>query len=284
MRERMERAAWIAEVETTGAQLRRLCNKKTGREILWSGDPQIWSGTAPVLFPVVGRLRNGAYRWQGREYRMPKHGFARDSVFTVQEATAETLVLVLQDSPQTREIYPFAFRLELAFRLQERGVRVEYTVDNPAKDALWFTLGSHPGFALPVAQEPYRVVFAQQETLELFRLRDGLLETAGQPYLCKQTEIALTPELFARDALIFKDIASRKISVVDRAGNVCVTLDTGGAPHLGIWAKEGAPYVCLEPWFGYDDPVDATGELTQKPGMIRLAPGGRFTTFYEITA
>lgn len=273
---------FTAEIETTGAELRRLYDARTQDEVLWSGDPAIWSGVAPVLFPVIGRLRGGVYRYQGREYQMPKHGFARACEFVVARQEADALTLELSDSPQTREVYPFAFRLRLTFTLSATGLCVGYEVLNTGAQTLWFSLGSHPGIRLPQEGGPYRLVFDRPQTLEVFQLNDGLLQTEGRPYLANETTIELTPSLFANDALIFKNVTAQSVTVADFAQRRRIRVTTGGAPDLGIWAKEGAAYVCIEPWYGYDDPADADGDLTHKPGIRNLPSGDAFTTAYTI--
>lgn len=280
MRIVFENHRFQAEVDTLGAELRRLRDCVKGEELLWQGDPAVWSGSAPVLFPVVGRLREGGYRHKGQRYEMPKHGFARSSEFAVTRQEGDVLTLELRESPQTLQIYPFAFSLQITFRLLAAGLRVEYAVRNPAATELFFTLGSHPGLCLPPEGGPYRIEFDEPETLAVFRLEGDLLSTQSEPFMRGERIIPLTPDTFARDALIFKNISSRRIGVVGQQRAVYV--DTSGAPHLGLWAKAGAEYVCIEPWYSYDDAADVSGELSEKPGILTLAPYARFTTAYTI--
>lgn len=268
------------EVDTVGAELRRVYDRRHDDELLWPGDPAFWPGSAPVLFPIVGRLKGQTYTYQNHSYSMRTHGFARSLEFSVQRQLPDLLTLSLGDSPQTLAQYPFRFRLELTFRLEGAQVRVEYRVWNSGDEAMYFTLGSHPGVALPVQGAPYRVAFSEIESLDLFRIRDEVLTTSGKPFLQGGREIVLASELFVEDALIFKDIRSKTVRVCDRDGRRVVRIDTGGAPHLGIWTKPGAPYICIEPWFSYDDPADVSGRLEEKPGILRLEAGAEFRTFY----
>ncbi len=278
----LENNGWKASVNTLGAQLRRLYNPECGREVLWCGDAFVWSGVAPVLFPVIGRLRNQGYRHNGKAYRMEKHGFARTQEFTVKEQSLNRLVLVLKENNYTLECYPFAFSLEATITLEEGALGFSYRVDNNSPESMPFSLGSHPAFALAPENAPYSIVFNNKESLAVFSLVDDLLTVEGKPYLAAADKIELTPEIFRDGALIFKNIKSDKISIDDKNGRRLVSVETGGTPDLGLWAMPGAEYVCIEPWFGYDDDINGGGELSKKTGIINLPVGESFTTAYKI--
>ncbi len=271
-----------AEISPVGAELRRVFHKKRSDELIWSGDPAVWQGTAPILFPIVGRLRNGEYTYQGKSYTMQKHGFARSSVFSVVNQQAESVTLRLTDSEETRAMYPFSFVFDVMFRLIDDGVAIEYVVKNSGSETLLFTLGSHPGIALPQKLTEYSVIFDRPQTLDNYSLENELLTVRGVPYLKNENEIKLTPTLFDHDALIFKDVTCRKIQVKHLPSGRTVEMDTGGAPHLGIWAKPAAQYVCIEPWFSHDDPADTDGTIENKPGILSLAPEQIFSNVISI--
>lgn len=270
-----------AEISTFGAELQSLKNRETHEEYIWQRDPTIWGGSAPVLFPVVGRTKNASYRFEEKVYSMPLHGFAWTSDFVCTEQGTSHATFTLKDSPKTRKIYPFSFELRIDFKLSGKGLSISYTVTNPSEKSMWFTLGSHPAFALRSTAENYRIRFAQKETLDLYGIRDGLLEKIQTDYLHDQSIIPLHAHLFDNDALIFQDITSDSIRLESENG-LGITVETGAAPHVGFWAKPGAPYVCIEPWYSVDETAVHNGELIDRPGMIQLNPLKTWRAGYSI--
>ncbi len=275
-----------ATISTLGAELKSLNDTQSGEEFIWQGDPGVWQGSAPVLFPVVGRLNNGGYTLGSREYKMPKHGLARTREFAVHREGGDEICFVLQSDAETKQFYPFDFNLFVAFELKNSVLSVSYIVRNTGDGLMYFTLGSHPAFSLPLGNErleEYSIEFEKKETLDRYFLEDGLLCVSPQPrYLDNEGIIPITQDLFKNDALIFKNIRSHKIDLVHKRDGVRITVDTGGAPHLGIWAKPGAPFVCIEPWFGHDDPADSPSDLTQKSGIITLDVGSEYRAGYDL--
>ncbi|MBN2713682.1 MAG: aldose 1-epimerase family protein [Planctomycetes bacterium] len=278
----LECGKWKASINTLGAELDRLYDGEAGEEILWQGDPDIWDGTAPILFPIVGRLLNGQYRYGGNSYCMEKHGIARKSEFDVIDQTSNSVTMRLCSTEKSLEVYPFKFELDVTFILSQSMVSVDYVARNRGEGEMLFTIGSHPALNLHDSHAPYYIEFEKYESLDVYRIIGDLLETSGKPYLLNERRIELTPDRFDEGALVFKNIKSRKINVVGDGGEWIVSLDTSGAPHLGLWAMRGAPYVCIEPWFSYDDDAEVSGSLEDKPGIIKLAPSSEFTTGYTI--
>jgi galactose mutarotase-like enzyme len=278
---------YSATISALGAELKSLKDPRSGEEFIWQGDPGIWKGSAPVLFPIVGRLKDGMYVLDGVEYNMPKHGLARSRKFTLWRDGENEKCFVLRSDTDTKQHYPFDFEFFVTFGLESSTLSVSYTVRNTGAGNMYFTLGSHPAFSLPLeraALEDYTIEFGKNETLDRYFLDNGLLCTSPQPrYLDNERSIRITQDLFNNDALIFKDIVSRKIDLAHKQDGIRITLDTGGAPHLGIWAKPGAPFVCIEPWFGHDDPVDATFEFSRKNGIMTLSGGSEFRAGYQIS-
>lgn len=268
---------WLRiEVSELGAELQRLYRKDTGLEYLWSGDPAYWGKFSPVLFPIVGTLRNNHYRYKGTDFTLPRHGFAREKRFDVTAATASILEFTLQDDEATRVVYPFRFVLRLTYTLEEHRLRVAYTVLNPDENLLYFSLGAHPAFAVPLergtAYHDYRLVFNRPETTVRWGLQDGLLLNKGESFLVDSRDIPLSETLFARDAIVLKGLSSDEVSLVRDGSTHGWTFGFAGWPHLGIWAANGAPFVCIEPWQGHADPVDHDGDFTTKPGIVKLDP------------
>lgn len=271
-------------VAARGAELRSLQDAVARDEYIWQRDPSVWEDSAPILFPYVGRLRGGGYLHHGRHYPLPIHGFARQSVFTVEDRHPHSATLVLRESPETLACYPFRFVLRVQFILDAHCLHVRYLVHNPGQEDLPFALGSHPGFRLPPPRSGgWTLAFSDQEEPLCYRLDGALLAREPEALaLDGGRRIALTPELFDRDALIFKRIRSRHVRLQERNGRVRLSVDTGGAPSLGLWARPGADYVCIEPWHGHDDDAATCEELARKPGVVVLAPGATFQTAYAV--
>lgn len=278
---------WQAIISSHGAELQSLLNIDTGEEYLWQGDAEVWAGRAPILFPIIGRLKDDHIQVGDTFFPLTKHGFVRTSEFNIIEQTTDRLSLQLNSSAASKRLYPYDFSLVVSFDLSSANLAISYKVSNSGEEPMFFTIGSHPAIRLPLENsklEDYSIEFDQPETLSRFILQAGLFPIDGIEFLNNEKSIPLTADLFDQDALIFKNINSHKISVVHKDLGTRASILTGGAPHLGIWAKPGAAYVCIEPWFGYDDPIDASGKIEDKPGMIPLEPQSSFTTGIAIRA
>lgn len=228
-----------------------------------------------MLFPIVGRLKDDAYLVNGRQYHLKKHGFAREACFAPGLDGEGGLTMMLESSEQTLAQYPFRFRLSLRYRLDEEGLEVEYLVANPSeKEELPFSLGAHRPFAASWGYPR----FERRETQDAWRLggEQGLLLPERTPLLRDQDRLTITKELFAADALILEGQSSGYVELERQGGEGNVRVCFGRTPCLGLWAKPGAPYVCVEPWFGLDDGPEGGGELRCKKHVQRLQPGGRF--------
>jgi len=274
------------EIALKGAELRSLRDIASNEEFIWQRDPAFWAASAPILFPVIGRFKDGGYLLDGRFHEIPKHGFVRVLDFSLVASTEASATFRLMDSDETLVAYPYAFTLEVVFTLLERTLAVDYRVVNRNDRMMFFALGSHPAFNLPAKLGPLEDWSIQFETVEepvCYRVAENLLSSAPEVFeFAAGNSIALTGDTFARDALIFKRLRSRSLQIVHREHGVRLRFDTGGAPTLGIWANPGAPYVCLEPWHGFDDSSENNADLRQKPDMLRLAAGETFTTGYRI--
>lgn len=271
-----------------GAELTSIFDKTHGIERLWQGDPAVWNRHAPILFPIVGRLIGNSYRYRGKSYTLTQHGFARDCTFHVKRATASTISFELRDSETTRENYPFAFVLQVDYTLREHEIRVACTVTNPGPDFLHFSIGGHPGFACPLLPgesfSDYYIEFEKAETCTRWYANgDGLIARSEENYLQDTAVIPYTLDRFGEDALIFKQLDSTQVSIKSFKNPRAVTLDFEGWPYLGIWSKPGgAPFICLEPWFGIADHVGHDGELVHKEGIMRLEAGLNFCCEYGL--
>ena len=275
-----------AEISEHGAELQRLTDE-AGRDYLWDGDPAWWNGRAPILFPIVGTLNSDHYRWHGRFYTLARHGFARRSAFSVVEHDSDGLILRLDASDATREIWPFEFSLELIYVLRGATLTMTGRVTNRGADPMPASFGFHPALRWPLpgaaAKAGHVIRFDKPEPTPVRRLDgDGLLDPAPRPTPVEGDTLRLDDALFAEDALIFDNLTSRSL-VYQGPGTAQVAVDFHGMPELGLWMKPGAGYICIEPWHGTSDPAGFTGTLDEKPGVAIIAPGERHSFSMAIT-
>jgi galactose mutarotase-like enzyme len=249
-----------------------------GRDLLWPGDPTIWSDISPILYPVVGWTRNGEERVKGRSYPLALHGFARFETFAVEAITPDFARLALSDNARTRAIYPFDFSFALEYRLAADALAIAIEVANPGAEPAPYACGLHPGFRWPLGQtgrEGAFVRFDRAERPEVPRLAPGgLIKETKRPIPLQDRDLPLSDDLFAHDALCFLDCASRSLAFVDASG-ASITMEYPGFPPAALWTRPGAPFLCLETWTGYSDPEGFEGDLFDKPGMRVLEPGAR---------
>lgn len=274
-----------AIIDEKGAEIRSLKSRSSGTEYIWNADRAWWNGSAPVLFPIIGGLKNGSYSYQSREYTLPSHGFARTSLFRLVSATDCDALFELRADDTTRGCYPFEFRLGVAFHVDYAGLTVRYEVVNEGVGPMYFSIGSHPAFALAFGAplEHYYLHFNREEHAERFFFDAGVLLEQSEPAFNNRRQLFITRTLFDRGPLIFKTFNSDEITLRCSRSSRAVTVLTKDAPHLGIWSKPGgAPFLCIEPWHGLPDPVDSSGDITRKPGIRRLTAGESFTTGYSI--
>jgi galactose mutarotase-like enzyme len=284
---------WAARISETGAELKSLVSLSSGQELIWNGDPAWWSGSAPVLFPVIGGLKGGQYSYEGGVYKLPSHGFARTSEFAVTASGEDFVELSLASRPSTRAVYPFDFRLKVSFRLERTGITVGYHVENSGSGRMYFSIGSHPAFVVPFAGgdnppgggalENYYILFDQEENLERWFFKDGIILAGKTTEVFENSRtISLSRTIFDEGVLIFKHPVSREFKLANSRNTRSITVVTEGAPYLGIWSKPGAPFVCIEPWHGIPDMSDATGNLVDKEGIMSLDERGTFSTGYRV--
>jgi len=248
--------------------------------LLWQGG-EIWSGQSPLLFPVVGRLRDDVYCLNGREYTMPKHGFARKKEFVLESSTKEEMTFLLTESEETLKGFPFPFELRVKYYFTDDGFVMEHRVKNTGSEKMYFSIGAHPGFQCAMGD---RVVMDEAETSAAFRLdANGLRAEKQLPVFENSREVVVTPEVFAEDALIFDGLKSAGCTL-ERADGRKIHVNFGGAPCLGLWAKPGAPYVCIEPWYGIDDRWNSGHDFTVKERICALEAGEEFVFPVTVTA
>ncbi|HEX7851829.1 MAG TPA: aldose 1-epimerase family protein [Sphingomonas sp.] len=273
-----------AAINPLGAELMHLHDAE-GRELMTDADPAYWTGHAPILFPIVGRLNGDTLRLDGRDYAMKQHGFARKQMFelTARSAAGATFGLVAND--ETRALYPFDFGLELAYSIEAATLAIGVRISNPGSAPLPASLGFHPAFAWPLPygrpRDEHRITFAADEPGDIVELSGGLF-AAKRPSPLDGRILHLADDLFAHDALIWDPVASRSVTY-GAADGPQLRVDFPDTPFLGIWTKPGAAFVCIEPWHGHADPAGFDGDFRTKPGVFEVAPGADWRCGMAIT-
>lgn len=275
------------QVDSLGAELKSLKSLPDGREYMWQGDPAYWGRTSPVLFPIVGSLKDGRYRVDGREYAMGQHGFARDMEFRLKSQVASEIWFFLESNEETLQKYPYPFLLEIGYEITERTVVVKWRVCNQAKEPIWFSIGGHPAFLCPIDpgtdQTQYRLVFDEKEKLVSSCIEGGLLGPKKKTYALRDGILPVTADLFDDDALIIEGEQAHSVALARPDGRPYLTVDFD-APLFGIWSppKKKAPFICIEPWYGRCDSVDFSGEFKEREWGQQLS-GAVFEAQYRIT-
>lgn len=276
------------QIDSMGAELKSLKEVATGREYMWNADPQYWKRTSPVLFPLVGGLKDGIYRVDGREYQMGQHGFARDMEFKLKSQVATEIWFVLESNEETLGRYPYPFVLELGYELADKTVIVKWRVKNPAKECMYFSIGGHPAFLCPIEegtkQTDYRIRFDAQGQIVASGLEDGLVNDKKLEYKLENGSIPVTEHLFDGDALVIEHDQVHSVALVKPDGKAYLTV-TFDAPLFGVWSppKKNAPFICIEPWYGRCDRVGYAGEWKDREWMQVLDAGETFETEYKVT-
>jgi galactose mutarotase-like enzyme len=268
-----------AVINPLGAELTSL--KDSSNEYIWEGNPEFWGKHSPILFPIVGTLKDNTYSNDGKEFVMTRHGFARDNHFAVKEHDKKSVIFSLASNKETKKQFPFEFELELKYTLKEVTLFLDYTVRNTSSTAMPFSIGAHPAFALPGNFEDYSLRFEKPEQLVSSQLENDLISDKTIAIPSQDGNLPLSYDLFKNDALIFKTLQSNQVEIVkDNAPFLKVGFES--FPHLGIWTKQNAPFLCIEPWQGYSDAFNANGNLYDKEGIITLEPGKEFSTGFSI--
>jgi galactose mutarotase-like enzyme len=274
-------------IAKAGAELQHVKHNENGLEYMWSGDPGYWSKHSPILFPIVGALKNNEYLFGGKPYQLGRHGFAREREFQVYEHGETSVSFRLDSDEETFKVYPFEFQLILNYVLHENELSVEYLVINKGAGDMLFSVGGHPAFKVPLANDlaydDYYLEFAESENSPRWPIAaGGLIQTSAEPFPYNGKRIDLTKDLFAKDAIVFKDLKSTTVSLKSDKSSNGLEFDYTGFPFLGIWAAPQADFVCIEPWCGIADSTDTTQNLPEKEGINRLAEGESFSRTWKV--
>lgn len=270
------------EISTLGAELKSIKNT-AGKEFLWQGDKNVWAGQAPVLFPITGGLKDDKYILNGKEYTLQKHGYARFSEFEPEKKSDSSATFKLNSNNESLKAYPFNYELRIIYTLIDNAVEVKYSVINKSKETMYFSIGAHEGYSCPEGIEEYSIVFDKHETINAFILNGNLLEHNSVKILDNEKELPLDYKYFKVDALVFKDVKSRTVTLKHNKSNKEVKVDFDGFNYFLLWTKPDAKYICIEPWCGIQDAVDSTYDITKKEGIEKLAQGAAFERVHKIT-
>ncbi|MCR4719392.1 MAG: aldose 1-epimerase family protein [Firmicutes bacterium] len=267
-------------VSSRGAEL--ISVKKDGKEKIWIGDPDVWKFHAPVLFPICGGLKADKYVYEGREYNLQKHGYARVTEFEVESKSKDKAVFLHRFNAETLKQFPFEYELRVIYSINDSELNVAYNVKNLSKDKMYFSVGAHEGYYCPEGIEEYSIIFEKSEMLESSILNGNLLEYKTVNVGQNTCELPLKYEYFTIDALVFLNLKSKKLSLKNRKTGEAIFLEYEGHDFLLLWTKPDAKYICIEPWCGCPDFVDSDGYLKNKKGIIELSGDAEITKSHKI--
>lgn len=262
-----------ASIHPMGAELHSLYHNGSALEYIWNGNADFWPRHSPVLFPIVGGLLQDSFLYKDKKYTLAKHGFARDSEFELETSSTDSASFILKSTDETLKSYPFHFLLRIRYTLKQNIITVSYEVENPSNETIYFSIGTHPAFNVPLTEgsvyEDYFLEFDEEENSRRHTL-DGNILNGTAPYFENQSKLPLQSSLFYDDAVIFKDLNSTTISIKNSKNSHGLHFNFAGFPYMGIWAAKDAPFVCIEPWCGIPDSENHNQKIEDKEGIIAL--------------
>lgn len=277
----------LVKIKSKGAELVSIRSKETALEYMWSGDPAFWAKTSPILFPIVGTLKEDTFLYKNKAYNLPRHGFARDMEFEVTESAKDFAVFTLTSSPASIGKYPFEFRLQVRYKLKGNSLHVNYAVGNEGTGEMYFSIGGHPAFKVPLIDgtryEDYYLMFNKVEEAPRWPISDkGLIETNPAVFINNTNKIQLTRKLFEQDAIVLKHLHSDCVSIRSLEHDHGLDFYFERFPFFGIWAAKDADFVCLEPWCGIADSVNHNQELIRKEGIEKIGAGESWSREWKV--
>ncbi|MGA9638671.1 aldose 1-epimerase family protein [Flavobacterium sp.] len=269
-----------AQINQLGAELNSLTNN-SGKEYIWEGNPTFWGKHSPVLFPIVGTLNNNTFNYEGNSYSLSRHGFAREMEFELIHKSDNSATFSIQSNKETLGKYPFEFEFQIIYTLEENKLHISYKIINKNDTKMPFSVGAHPAFALIKNFENYSIQFEKEELLEYNLIENNLITDNKALLKTNQNVVALNYQLFENDALIFKSLQSNYLTILENKKPL-LKVQFDDFPHLGIWTMVNAPFICIEPWFGYSDTIESNGNLFEKEGIQILSPKETFNSCFTI--
>lgn len=269
-----------ATIKSLGAELCSLTDQNK-KEYIWEGNPNFWGKHSPILFPIVGTLKNNCYQLNGKTYTLLRHGFAREMDFKLLDQVQNSVTFSLRSSEETLKLFPFDFELQLIYTIVDASVIIEYKVINSGDNKMPFAIGAHPAFALPNDFTNYSLAFEKEESLDYHLLENDLISDVTKKIIHHDKQVPLNYTLFENDALIFKKLRSNSVTILENQ-KPFLKVNFEDFPSLGIWTKVNAPFICIEPWFGYSDTVKSSGNLFDKEGIQILNVAETFKSKFSI--
>lgn len=276
-------------VKKAGAELCQIAAIKNKNEFMWDAKPSVWANYAPNLFPIIGALKDDSYVFEGKIYKLGKHGFIRHNEDVIlHEKTKNSLTFKLASNEATLKSYPFKFEFYISYKLSNNVIEILHTVKNIDIKTMYFSLGGHPAFKCPVFENEnyhdYYLEFEHNETAvrHLLNMDNGLISSKTKSVLNNNNKLRLTHHLFNEDALVFKDLKSRKVALKSDSKGTILSVSFKTFNYLGIWAKPNGNYVCIEPWLGIADNENTNQDFKTKEGIISLNAKESFTASYRI--
>ncbi len=275
-------------VDSKGSELVSIKLINDATERLWQADEKYFSSHSPLLFPIVGGLRNDSYTYDGQSYHMTVHGFARDLLFTLIEKEETKLNYKLTYDEDTLQKFPFKFELYQKYEINENTVSISYMVKNIDNKDIYFSIGAHPAFNCPLSEgesmEDYYLEFEKAEEMEAYYKIGSDLSNDTRKIGMRGRKIKLSHELFYKGPLVFKRLNSNNVELKNNINSKTVKVEFAGFPYLGIWSSvNDGPFVCIEPWYGLGYVRESSDELASKEGIVRLEKEGAFSAQYNIT-
>lgn len=274
----------IITISEKGAELQSI--NSNGLEYLWQADPNYWGKHSPVLFPIIGELKDGKYIFDNKEYHLPRHGFARDKIFEAKQTADNSAIFTLHSNADTLAVYPFQFIFQVQYEIKQQTLYCSYIVQNVDDSDMYFSVGGHPAFKVPLNDklqyEDYALEFNNDNTLQRFLLDTGLTKTHTETIDLDDKKLHLKPSLFYNDAIVLKHIGSDQIKLYSDKDSHGLIFRFEGFPYFGIWASKDAPFVCLEPWCGIADNIHHDYQLKNKEGINRLSAGATWERRWSV--
>lgn len=269
-----------AKIKHLGAELFSLKSDQN-KEYIWEGNPAFWGKHSPILFPIVGTLKNNSYSINNEKYQLNRHGFAREMEFELLEKTDDSATFSLVSTINTKKVYPFDFELQISYSLEGNKLNIDYKVINKNDIIMPFAIGAHPAFALIGNFEEYSLEFQQDEVLKYHLLEEGLISNQTNELQLDKKQLGLNYKQFEKDALVFKTLKSKSITILNNT-NPILKVNFNDFPNLGIWTVVNAPFLCIEPWFGYSDTTEEYDDFSKKEGIQLLKKRDTFESNYSI--
>ncbi|WP_373200876.1 aldose 1-epimerase family protein [Enterococcus sp. HMSC072H05] len=286
----LENEELIVRVLNKGAEISSIQSKKDGTEYIWQADRNYWSRHAPILFPIVGKLKGDQYQLDGETYHMSQHGFARDRDFLVTNHSSDTLAMTLSEDEESLNIYPFKFELTIEYKLIGNCLIVRYFVKNVDEEKpMYFAIGAHPGFNLPLDSQTtftdYYLEFSPKHPRQFIPVTEEVLLQTDKAVELADSSYTINRELFNQGVLIWETAGNTRVELKSDKTEKAIIFDYSSMPYLGIWSPypQEAPFVCIEPWCGIADTFDTNGNYAEKLGINKLAPREQFQSSYQMT-